>query len=79
MARASGAPAVYFPTERVPAEGAWPALTGWSQELARIARHEDHPWQEALMIDALVIQGRLALAPPAPAPPPRRGFATLAR
>jgi DNA polymerase-3 subunit delta' len=78
MARASGAPAVYFPTERVPAEGAWPALTGWSQELARIARNEDHPWQEALMIDALVIQGRLALAPPAPAPPPRRGFATLA-
>jgi DNA polymerase-3 subunit delta' len=79
MARAGGAPAVYFPTGCVPAEAAWPALASWSQELARVARNEDHPWQEALMIDALVTQGRLALAPPAPAPPPRRGFATLAR
>jgi len=77
MARASGAPAIYFPTERVPAGGAWPALTTWSQELARIARNEDHPWQEALMIDALVMQGRLALAPSSQTAPPRRGFATL--
>jgi DNA polymerase-3 subunit delta' len=86
MARASGAPAVYFPTECVPAGSAWLALTSWSQELARIARHEDHPWQEALMIDALVTQGRLAMTPapppslpPSPAAPPRRGFATLTR
>lgn len=81
MARASGAAAQYFPTDRVPAGGAWPALAAWSQDLARAARNEDHPWQEALMIDSLVTQARLALAArphAAPgAPPPRQGFATL--
>jgi DNA polymerase-3 subunit delta' len=71
MARASGAPALYFPTDRVPAGAAWPALAAWSRELVRIARNEDHPWQEALMIDALVTQGRSALAAAG------QGFATL--
>ena len=77
MARAGGARALYFPTERVPVGAAWPALAAWSRELARVARHEDHPWQEALMIDALVTQGRAALAAAPPATPPRRGFDTL--
>jgi len=77
MARAGGAPALYFPTECVPADAAWPALAAWSHELARIARHEEHPWQEALMIDALVTQGRLALAASSPGARARRGFATL--
>jgi len=77
MARAGGAPATYFPTARVPAGAAWPALAAWSRELARVARHEEHPWQEALMIDALVTQGRTALAVTAPTAPPRRGFVTL--
>ena len=78
MARAGGGPALYFPTDRVPAGSSWPALASWSRELVRIARHEDHPWQEALMIDALVSLGRLALAAPAPgSAAPRRGFVTL--
>jgi len=78
MARAGGGPAQYFPSERVPAGGDWRALASWSQELARISRHADHPWQEALMIDALVTQGRQALAASPPATPPWRGFAKLA-
>ena len=77
MARAGGAPARYFPNEVVPAHGAWPALAAWSQELARCARHAEHPWNEALMLDALVSQGRLALAAPAREEPARRGFVTL--
>ncbi|HSQ73079.1 MAG TPA: DNA polymerase III subunit delta', partial [Rubrivivax sp.] len=77
MARAGGAPASYFPTERVPAAAAWDALASWSLELARVARHADHPWQEALMIDALVTQGRVALAPAPSGTPPRQGFVTL--
>ncbi len=78
MARAGGGPARYFPTDRVPAGSSWPALASWSRELVRIARHEDHPWQEGLMIDALVSLGRLALATPVTAgAAPRRGFVTL--
>ena len=76
-ARAGGAPALYFPNDRVPPASAWQALPEWSRELARVARHDDHPWQEALMIDALVTQGRLALAAAPPAPAPQRPFATL--
>ena len=78
MARAGDGPARYFPTDRVPAGCSWPALASWSRELVRIARHEDHPWQEGLMIDALVALGRLALATPVPGgAAPRRGFVTL--
>lgn len=77
MCRAGGGPALYFPSQRVPAGAAWPALAAWSHELARVARHEDHPWQEALMIDALVTQGRLALMASPPSPRPQHGFATL--
>ncbi len=78
MARANGGPALYFPTDRVPAGSSWPALASWSLELARIARHEDHPWQEALMIDALVSLGRRALAAAAQgSAAPRRSFVTL--
>lgn len=77
MARAGGGPALYFPSQQVPAGSEWRRLAAWSQELARISRHAEHPWQEALMIDALVIQGRHALAESTPASPARRGFAKL--
>jgi len=82
MARAGGGPALYFPSERVPAEASWPALVAWSLELARIARNEDHPWNEPLMIDALASQARLALAAPQGGgdsrADSRRSFVTLA-
>ena len=82
MARAGGGPALYFPSERVPAEASWPALVAWSLELARIARNEDHPWNELLMIDALASQARLALAAPQGGgdsrADSRRSFVTLA-
>ena len=78
MARASGGRARYFPDAQVPAQGRLAVLAGWSRELARVARHDDHPWHEGLLVDALVHAGAAAFTP---APAGRGGaagrFATL--
>jgi len=80
MAHSVGGAGCYFPPDSLPARAALPALLAWAAELGRVARHADHPWSEALLLDALVQQGRQALAS---APPsheaPARGFATLGR
>ncbi|MDE2081516.1 MAG: DNA polymerase III subunit delta' [Burkholderiales bacterium] len=73
-----GAEPRYFPPGSVPA-GASPAgLQAWSAELARVQRVADHPWHEALLVEALVRSGADALSRPRPA---ARGgntrFATL--
>ncbi|CAD5366194.1 DNA polymerase III subunit delta [Rubrivivax sp. A210] len=62
MARACGAPTTFFAADAVPAQAALPALSAWSRELDRIARHDEHPWQEALLVDALVQGAAQALA-----------------
>jgi len=64
MARAAGGAAVYFPAHSLPARVALPALNAWAAELRRVARHAEHPWSEALLIEALVGAGAHALAPP---------------
>jgi DNA polymerase-3 subunit delta' len=64
MARAAGGPAVYFPTAGVPARAAMPALLAWAANLRRVARHDEHPWSEALLIEALVGAASQALAAP---------------
>lgn len=74
LARAGGGPAHYFPSERVPARGQPALLAAWSRELQRAARHDDHPWHEGLLIDALVKAGAAALAAPgSPNPSGRAG------
>jgi DNA polymerase-3 subunit delta' len=73
MARACGAPPRFFAADGVPAGSALPALAAWSRELDRVARHDDHPWQEPLLVDALVLAAAQALA--IPAPPVRDGRA----
>jgi DNA polymerase III subunit delta' len=70
MAASVGGAPRYFPPDSVPAAGALDALSRWQRELARIARHDEHPWNEGLLLDALLAQGRDALARPAAA---RRG------
>jgi DNA polymerase III subunit delta' len=65
MARATGAATQYFPAAGVPSRAALPALAAWAAELRRVARHAEHPWSEALLIEALVNAGAQALAPPA--------------
>jgi DNA polymerase-3 subunit delta' len=62
MARASGAPTRFFAAERVPASAGMAQLVAWQQELARLARHDEHPWNEGLLLDAIVTAGATALA-----------------
>jgi DNA polymerase-3 subunit delta' len=78
MARAAGGPARYFPAAGVPAHGRLGVLADWSRELARVARHDEHPWNEALLLDALVHAGAAAFTAPGGARAAGAGrFATL--
>lgn len=65
LCRAVGGPARYFPAERLPALEAdrLEALLAWSRDLARLAGQVEHPWNAALMLDALAAQGHKALSP----------------
>jgi DNA polymerase-3 subunit delta' len=63
MAVASGAPPVYFPNVQIAAQNRTAVLrdlAAWSHELDRVARHDDHPWNEGLLIEALVAAGAAA-------------------
>lgn len=63
MAVATGAAPRYFPGEALPLpRGGLPPLLAWAAELNRAARQVEHPWNEALLLDALVTRGRQALA-----------------
>ena len=64
MSRASGAMPRYFLPDRVPAHGRLAALALWLDELDRVARHDDHPWNEGLLLEALVQRGAAALNNP---------------
>jgi len=61
MLAAVGAAPRYFPAGSVPATADLHQLTAWAQELRRVARHADHPWQTGLMLESLAAQGRNAL------------------
>ena len=60
MACAAGGVARYFP--KAPSRGQLAALTAWLGELDRVARHDEHPWSEGLLLEALVRVGAEALA-----------------
>ena len=76
MLQAVGGAPRFYPA--VPAGVRLPALIAWSQRLARTARHDEHPWHEALLTEALVAQGRRAWQPPGSAAEPAElAFATL--
>ena len=78
MARCVGGSTRYFAEADVPKAASLEALLAWARELDRVARHADHPWNEGLLLDALVGQGRQALAPGAlPARERRQGADTL--
>lgn len=64
MAVAVGAPARYFPAASLPRRADAAALSDWSKALARVAHHDEHPWNEGLLLEALVTQGRRALTLP---------------
>lgn len=76
MAMAAGGSPLYFSAAAMPAPVQLPELVRWADSLARVARHEDHGWNDGLLVDALVSQGRTALAPDA-SRRPARPLATL--
>ncbi len=79
-ALAAGASPRYFAAQTLRTGVAMPALAAWAHSLARVARHDEHPWNEGLLIEALVCEAQQTLAPAAPAAAPReRAVGTLAR
>ena len=63
-ALAHGALPRYFPRAAMPAGRSNPsALRAWAAELARVARHAEHPWNEGLLAESLVGQAERALMP----------------
>jgi DNA polymerase-3 subunit delta' len=80
MLVAAGAASRYFPVYSVPARGRMSALAAWSLALGRVARHDEHPWHEALLLEALVRQGADALRDaPSGRPVAARRLDTLVR
>ena len=71
--RAVGAAPRYFSESSFPAVASVGALTEWSRELSRAARHAEHPWNAPLMAEALAQQGQQALAGAPKAGPTKRG------
>jgi DNA polymerase-3 subunit delta' len=70
LALAAGAAPRYFPVASLPPLAGLhrlPTLLAWADELARVARHDEHPWNEALLLDALLARARAALSTQLPA------------
>ena len=38
-------------------------LTTWAQELGKVARHAEHPWNQNLKIETLLLQARAIMRP----------------
>jgi len=57
MAQAVGAAPRYFAASALPKPAALPRLHAWRLELLRVARHDEHPWNAPLLIEALVTNG----------------------
>jgi DNA polymerase-3 subunit delta' len=64
MAQAAGGEPRFFAAATLPAGARIAALVAWQRELLRIARHDGHPWQAPLLIEALTLQAR-GIWPPA--------------
>jgi DNA polymerase-3 subunit delta' len=76
---AHGAPR-FFPLASLGRAGHMAALVAWHEALQRAARHDEHPWHAALLIDSLAGQGRQALSwqgGPVGGPDPSKRLATL--
>lgn len=57
-----GAAPRFFAAGSVAATASLDALQDWSTSLKTAARHDEHPWNAALLAESLVEQGRRALA-----------------
>jgi DNA polymerase-3 subunit delta' len=73
MAQAAGAAPRFFDTTQMPPAAPLQALQAWHQELLRAARHDEHPWNASLLVEALVTNGARCWAHARK--PPQRGAA----
>ncbi len=64
MAHAVGAPPRYFDADALARPASLDALQRWRAELMRVARHDEHPWNAGLLIEALVTNGARCWAAP---------------
>jgi DNA polymerase-3 subunit delta' len=62
MAQAAGAPPRFFPAGSLPPAAPWARLADWSQSLARLARHDEHPFNAPLLVDSLLAEARAVWA-----------------
>ncbi|WP_395702560.1 DNA polymerase III subunit delta' [Aquabacterium sp.] len=76
MAQAGGGVPRFFEASRWPAPVDLAAAVAWQHALLRAARHDEHPWNAALLIESLVTQAT-AMWPAAPAGPGPRQVASL--
>lgn len=57
---AVGGSARFFPLQGVKRPRSAAALSAWSKALSTLAKHVDHPWNEGLLIETLLLQARQA-------------------
>jgi DNA polymerase-3 subunit delta' len=57
MAQAAGVAPRFFDAGQMPPAAPLHALQSWQQELLRAARHDEHPWNASLLVEALVTNG----------------------
>jgi DNA polymerase-3 subunit delta' len=80
MRSALGGQPRYFAASAMPGGARLVPLCAWARSLTRVARHDEHPWNEGLLIESLVLEGRgcwqEATTRPARSP---RGLDTLSR
>ena len=67
QALAAGGTPRFFVSTRWPPTADMAALVAWQKELLRAARHDEHPWNAALLLESLVTQA--AALWPATTPP----------
>jgi DNA polymerase-3 subunit delta' len=57
MSQAAGAAPRFFDAAQMPPAAPLQALQSWHRELLRAARHDEHPWNASLLVEALVTNG----------------------
>jgi DNA polymerase-3 subunit delta' len=60
---AAGASPRYFPAASLPTAPDLNLLTTWSQELRKTSRHAEHPWNQGLKVETLLLQARAVMKP----------------
>jgi DNA polymerase-3 subunit delta' len=63
---AAGAAPRYFPAASLPAAPDLNLLTSWAQELRKTSRHAEHPWNQGLKVETLLLQARAVMRPRKP-------------